>query len=57
MIANFDGFEKSPTPALYGVSQTFNVQFVRLMIAKLVRLGFELFTKPFDSLIRTLNAT
>ena len=29
--------------------KSFNVRPVRLMIAKLVRLEFELFTKPFDT--------
>jgi hypothetical protein len=48
----FDGFVKSPTSALCFIPQTFNVQEVRLMIAKFARPEFELFTKPskFDSL-------
>jgi len=42
----FDGFVKSPTSALCCISQSFNVQKVRLMITKFARLEFELFTKP-----------
>ena len=42
----YDGFVKSPTPALRCISQSFNVRSVRLMIAKFARLEFELFTRP-----------
>jgi hypothetical protein len=45
----FDGFVKSPTSALCCISQSFNVQKVRLMITKFACLEFELFTKPSKS--------
>jgi hypothetical protein len=45
-VLGFDGFVKSPTSVLCCISLSFNVQEVRLMIAKLARLEFELFTKP-----------
>jgi len=45
----FDGFVKSPTSALCCISQSFNVQKVRLMITKFARLEFEPFTKPSKS--------
>lgn len=43
-----DGSVKSPNSALCFILQSFNVLYVRLMIPKLARLEFELYTKPSE---------